>query len=212
MAVGCGLICHLQAALGSPTAQPAEGEQGPVGSTGGTLASVLRVRATAREATRGTKTGALGQKGVWGKTLTRVLQAQRSRRPRNSEVPTGEPEGRPGPGLAGRGKVRAEEAHPQGAGGGQGTQGPCLPPPAGDGAHGTEMCPWPMERGPGQGSCCRYSGGSGPTGRAGQCSPWGPWLRGSTKHNWCQQGGRAEGGLTRPSAPQSIPLREEKAF
>lgn len=25
MAVGCGLICHLQAALGSPTAQPAEG-------------------------------------------------------------------------------------------------------------------------------------------------------------------------------------------
>lgn len=94
-----------------------------MGSTGGTLASVLRVRATAREATRGTKTGALGQKGVWGKTLTRVLQAQRSRRPRNSEVPTGEPEGRHGPGLAGRGKVGAEEAHPQGAGGGQGHRG-----------------------------------------------------------------------------------------
>lgn len=75
-AVGPGLICHLQAALGS----------------------VLRVQSYCLRPPEVLKRVHLGRRELGGKTLTHVLQAQLSRRPRNSEVPTGEPEGRPGSG------------------------------------------------------------------------------------------------------------------
>lgn len=43
-------------------------------------------------------------------------------------------------------------------------------------------------------------------------APGDPWLRGSTKHNGCQQMDGRSVASQAPSAPQSIPPSEEKAF
>lgn len=82
---------------GGPGHNQLRNKQAPAGSTGGAWVVFSGDRATAERPPEVLKR-CIWAEGSWGgETLTRVLQAPLSRRPRNSEVPTGEPEGRPGP-------------------------------------------------------------------------------------------------------------------